>query len=319
MDNSPFVADFSLKPPLRVDKSPALSSIDRWFSPTFSIQTSISCVDLAAMCDDTRGDGNRNSGLKHDTQCLGTGLVRAWLTYIIDIWNHGDRTPHMMCQNSPCFHICFIMLLFFGICWYIMMIRGPQYWNNPPRYTTAPPGHLVRSLGVAMASPSPIIGPLRLRIQIQRLSKHCFPMRSCNDWIVICNNNPPRNNKLLVINSEKVISGTGFKTGFKNIFRTGFKNIFLLNIENLVPQKFWRTLLWGGLLLRLGKMAYFIVWGFINAIRTLIRLKSSNPSNLAVIEAIYVNIRVIMSKKIEIQKNVVIGPTSTVLWLVVGF
>ena len=60
-------------------------------------------------------------------------------------------------------------------------------------------------------------------------------------------------------------------------------------------------------------MAYFIVWEVINAIRTLIRLKSSNPSNLAVIEAIYVNIRVIMSKKIEIQKNVVIGPTSTVL------
>ena len=75
-----------------------------------------------------------------------------------------------------------------------------------------------------------------------------------NVWIVIIT--PPRNNKLLGINSEKVISGTGFK----NIFRTGFKNIFLLNIENLVPRKFWRTLFWGGLLLHLGKncVLYFV-------------------------------------------------------------
>ena len=35
------------------------------------------------------------------------------------------------------------------------------------------------------------------------------------------------------------------------------------------PQKIWRTLLRGGLLLNFGKMAYFILYGFINAIRTL--------------------------------------------------
>ena len=39
--------------------------------------------------------------------------------------------------------------------------------------------------------------------------------------------------------------------------------------KKLATQKFWRTLLRGGLLLRSGKMAYFIVGGFINAIRTL--------------------------------------------------
>ena len=36
-----------------------------------------------------------------------------------------------------------------------------------------------------------------------------------------------------------------------------------------LPQTFWRTLLRGGLLLHLGKMAYFIVGGFIIAIPTL--------------------------------------------------
>ena len=33
-----------------------------------------------------------------------------------------------------------------------------------------------------------------------------------------------------------------------------------------LPQKIWRTLLRGGLLLHFGKMAYFILYGFINAI-----------------------------------------------------
>ena len=36
-----------------------------------------------------------------------------------------------------------------------------------------------------------------------------------------------------------------------------------------LPQKCWRTLLRGGLLLHFGKMAYFIAYGFINAIQTL--------------------------------------------------
>ena len=36
-----------------------------------------------------------------------------------------------------------------------------------------------------------------------------------------------------------------------------------------LPQKCWRTLLRGGLLLHSGKMAYFIAYGFINAIQTL--------------------------------------------------
>ena len=36
-----------------------------------------------------------------------------------------------------------------------------------------------------------------------------------------------------------------------------------------LPQKIWRTLLRGGLLLHFGKMAYFIAYGFINAIQTL--------------------------------------------------
>ena len=39
-----------------------------------------------------------------------------------------------------------------------------------------------------------------------------------------------------------------------------------------LPQTFWRTLLRGGVLLHLGKMAYFILLGFIHAIRTLMRL-----------------------------------------------
>ena len=37
----------------------------------------------------------------------------------------------------------------------------------------------------------------------------------------------------------------------------------------MLPQKCWRTLLRGGLLLNFGKMAYFIAYGFIKAIRTL--------------------------------------------------
>ena len=39
--------------------------------------------------------------------------------------------------------------------------------------------------------------------------------------------------------------------------------------KNWLPQKIWRTLLRGGLLLHFGKMAYFIAYGFINAIQTL--------------------------------------------------
>ena len=39
--------------------------------------------------------------------------------------------------------------------------------------------------------------------------------------------------------------------------------------EKMLPQKCWRTLLRGGLLLNFGKMAYFIAYGFIKAIRTL--------------------------------------------------
>ena len=41
------------------------------------------------------------------------------------------------------------------------------------------------------------------------------------------------------------------------------------NEKNWLPQKCWRTLLRGGLLLHFGKMAYFIAYGFINAIQTL--------------------------------------------------
>ena len=37
-------------------------------------------------------------------------------------------------------------------------------------------------------------------------------------------------------------------------------------IKKMASQKFWRTLLRGGLLLHFGKMAYFILYGFINAI-----------------------------------------------------
>ena len=36
--------------------------------------------------------------------------------------------------------------------------------------------------------------------------------------------------------------------------------------KNWLPQKFWRTLLRGGLILNLGKMVYFILYWFINAI-----------------------------------------------------
>ena len=39
-----------------------------------------------------------------------------------------------------------------------------------------------------------------------------------------------------------------------------------------LPQKIWRTLLRGGLLLHFGKMAYFIAYGFINAIQTLLNI-----------------------------------------------
>ena len=45
----------------------------------------------------------------------------------------------------------------------------------------------------------------------------------------------------------------------------------LIKQKKWLPQFFWRTLLRGGLLLHLGKMAYFILYGFINAIRTLNR------------------------------------------------
>ena len=40
-------------------------------------------------------------------------------------------------------------------------------------------------------------------------------------------------------------------------------------LKKWLPQKCWRTLLRGGLLLHFGKMAYFIAYGFINAIQTL--------------------------------------------------
>ena len=36
--------------------------------------------------------------------------------------------------------------------------------------------------------------------------------------------------------------------------------------KNWLPQKFWRTILRGGLLLIFGKMAYFILYWFIKAI-----------------------------------------------------
>ena len=70
------------------------------------------------------------------------------------------------------------------------------------------------------------------------------------------NKHPPPlgNNKLLVINSEKIISGTPFKTGFTLFFSGQGSQIFLLNIENLVPQK---------------NVAYFIARRFISAIPTL--------------------------------------------------
>ena len=41
------------------------------------------------------------------------------------------------------------------------------------------------------------------------------------------------------------------------------------NKKKWLPQKCWRTLLRGGLLLNFGKMAYFIAYGFVNAIHTL--------------------------------------------------
>ena len=47
------------------------------------------------------------------------------------------------------------------------------------------------------------------------------------------------------------------------------KNVTPKKIKKRLPQKFWRTLLRGGLLLHFGKMAYFIAYGFINAIQTL--------------------------------------------------
>ena len=50
-----------------------------------------------------------------------------------------------------------------------------------------------------------------------------------------------------------------------------------------LPQKFWRTLLRGGLLLHLGKMAYFIVGGFIIAIPTLHLPVLSLPSSWCLI------------------------------------
>ena len=48
------------------------------------------------------------------------------------------------------------------------------------------------------------------------------------------------------------------------------KNVTRKKIKKWLPQKCWRTLLRGGLLLNFGKMAYFIAWGFIKAIRTLV-------------------------------------------------
>ena len=47
------------------------------------------------------------------------------------------------------------------------------------------------------------------------------------------------------------------------------KNVIPKKIKKWLPQKCWRTLLRGGLLLHFGKMAYFIAYGFINAIQTL--------------------------------------------------
>ena len=47
------------------------------------------------------------------------------------------------------------------------------------------------------------------------------------------------------------------------------KNVTRKKIKKWLPQKCWRTLLRGGLLLNFGKMAYFIAYGFIKAIRTL--------------------------------------------------
>ena len=48
------------------------------------------------------------------------------------------------------------------------------------------------------------------------------------------------------------------------------KNVTPKKIKKWLPQKCWRTLLRGGLLLHFGKMAYFIAYGFINAIQTLL-------------------------------------------------
>ena len=47
------------------------------------------------------------------------------------------------------------------------------------------------------------------------------------------------------------------------------RNVTPKKLKKWLPQKFWRTLLRGGLLLHFGKMAYFIAYGFINAIQTL--------------------------------------------------
>ena len=48
------------------------------------------------------------------------------------------------------------------------------------------------------------------------------------------------------------------------------KNVTPKEIKKWLPKKCWRTLLRGGLLLHFGKMAYFIAYGFINAIQTLV-------------------------------------------------
>ena len=53
------------------------------------------------------------------------------------------------------------------------------------------------------------------------------------------------------------------------------KNVTPKKIEKWLRQKCWRTLLRGGLLLHFGKMAYFIAYGFINAIQTLVPKFSS--------------------------------------------
>ena len=100
-----------------------------------------------------------------------------------------------------------------------------------------------------------------------------FILYTHNVWIVIIT--PPRNNKLLGINSEKVISGTGCKTGFRKFSGQGSRIFLIKNWKFGYPKNFgvlyyegvyycvsekWRTLLCGGLIMRFKHYLHMCIW-----------------------------------------------------------